>query len=137
MFVYLSVCLFYYWFVCLHLCCPSSQRTALQGLFSQMGSRQTYPDQSLSVTASLTAENQRKLIEDCQWLLDMLEKIHLEVSDDGKYPTLIEWVKRANDEKNRIRDVVQKGKRIRMIIFLSQYLYNCDRYISVVIFLFR
>ena len=61
------------------------------------------------MTASLTAENQKKLIEDCQWLLDTLEKIHLEVSDDGKYPTLIEWVKRANDEKNRIREVVQKG----------------------------
>ncbi|KAI6653232.1 IQ domain-containing protein G isoform X1 [Oopsacas minuta] len=92
---------------------PTSGNSALQGLFSQMGSRRSYPDQSLSMTASLTAENQKKLIEDCQWLLDTLEKVQLEISDDGHYPSLIECVKRANDEKSKIREVVQKEQESR------------------------
>ena len=74
-----------------------------------MESRGAYPDQSLSRTAALTAENQTKLIEDCQFLLDTLEKVQLEISEDGRYPTLLKRVKGANDEKERIRQIVQKG----------------------------
>ena len=76
-----------------------------------MGSRKSYPDQSLSITATHTAENQKKLIQECQSLFDSLEKMQLEISEDGHYASLIECVKKANEEKNRIRDVVQKGNQ--------------------------
>ena len=87
----------------------SAQKPSLRDIFSQMGSRKSYPDQSLSLTATHTAENQNKLIQDCQFLLDTMETLQLEISEDGHYPSLIESVKKANEEKSRIRDVVQKG----------------------------